>query len=143
MPSALASRTAEIALNLLRIVAGLTFSQHGAQKLLGAFGGMDQAGGTAPFPSLMFLAGVLELFGGSLMALGLFTRPVAFVLSGEMAVAYFMAHAPHGFWPIVNHGELPILYCFMWLFMAASGGGSFSLDGMFRRGREPEVVPVA
>jgi putative oxidoreductase len=137
------SRTSEIALNLLRIVAALLFAQHGAQKLLGVLGGMGGPGASALFPSLPWVAGVLELVGGAALALGLFTRPVAFVLSGEMAVAYFRSHAPHGFWPILNRGELAALYCFLFLFLAANGGGRFSLDRLFRREPAPTAVPPA
>ena len=84
---------------------------------------------TAPLLSLFGLAGVLELVGGVLLLIGLWTRPVAFVLSGEMAVAYFKAHAVKGFWPLLNTGELAVLYCFLWLFFAAAGPGAFSVDG--------------
>jgi putative oxidoreductase len=83
--------------------------------------------------SLMGVAGVLELFGGALVLLGLFTRPVAFVLSGEMAFAYFMAHAPQGFWPVLNHGEAAVLYCFAFLYFSAAGGGPWSLDRALRK----------
>lgn len=108
--------------------------QHGAQKLFGVLGGVGgEPGSTVPLISLMGLAGVLEFFGGFLVALGLFTRPVAFVLAGEMAVAYFRSHLPEGFWPILNRGELAALYAFIFLFLAANGGGRFSLDGL--RGR--------
>jgi putative oxidoreductase len=136
-----------IALNLLRIVAGLLFMQHGAMKLFGALGGVDGEGGTVPVGSLFWVAGVLEVFGGAAVVLGLFTRVVAFVLSGEMAVAYFKAHLPRGFWPIENGGEPAALFCFIFLFLAANGGGRFSLDGLFRRGRarlgdEPARVDV-
>ncbi|HEY7530909.1 MAG TPA: SgcJ/EcaC family oxidoreductase [Gemmatimonadota bacterium] len=136
-----------IALNLLRIVAGLLFMQHGAMKLFGALGGVDGEGGTVPVGSLFWVAGVLEVFGGAAVVLGLFTRVVAFVLSGEMAVAYFKAHLPRGFWPIENGGEPAVLFCFVFLFLAANGGGRFSLDGVFRRGRarlgdEPARVEV-
>ncbi len=117
------SRYVDLELTLLRIIAGALFMQHGAQKLFGLFGGAS-----APFLNLMWFAGVLEFFGGLFIFLGLFTRPVAFLLSGEMAVAYFMAHAPRGFWPILNHGELPILFCFIFLFLAVAGGGQFTLD---------------
>jgi putative oxidoreductase len=85
--------------------------------------------------SQMGLAGILEFFGGIAIVLGLLTRPVAFVLSGEMAVAYFQAHQPHGFWPIQNHGESAVLYCFIFLFLAGHGAGSLSLDALRGRGR--------
>jgi len=113
-------------LSILRIVAALLFMAHGIQKLFAWPAGEPQS--TVPLLSLMGLAGVLETFGGLLLALGLFTRPVAFVLAGEMAVAYFMAHAPRGFWPILNRGELPVLFCFLFLYLAAIGGGPWSLD---------------
>ncbi|HEX2201779.1 MAG TPA: DoxX family protein [Longimicrobium sp.] len=121
-------RFEEITLTLLRVVAGLMFMQHGAQKLLGALGGVDGQGGTPPAFSMFWFAGVLELVGGLLVALGLFTRPVAFLLSGQMAVAYFMVHAPNSFWPILNQGELAALYCFVFLYFSARGPGRYSLD---------------
>jgi putative oxidoreductase len=93
------------ALSLLRIMAGFTFSLHGLQKLFGLFGGMGGGGVAATFPSLLWTAGFLEAVGGFLILLGLLTRPVAFILCGEMAVAYFTAHAPKSFWPIVSGGE--------------------------------------
>nr|MBA2565224.1 DoxX family protein [Gemmatimonadota bacterium] len=102
MPDFARTRFAEIALNLLRIVAGLMLMQHGAQKLFGVLGGAGGDGAAVPLVSLMGLAGVLEFFGGLAVAIGLFTRPVAFVLSGELAVAYFKAHAPQGLFPILN-----------------------------------------
>ncbi len=111
--------------NALRIVAGFLFTLHGAQKLFGVLGGnqvdtlMGQRG----------IAGILEFFGGLLIMVGLFTRPVAFLVSGQMAVAYFIAHAPQGFWPIMNRGELAAFYCFTWLFFCAHGAGKFSIDG--------------
>ena len=116
-----------IALNLLRIVAGLLFMQHGADKLFAAFGGMGD-GATAPMLSRMWFAGVLEFFGGALVVLGLFTRPVAFILSGEMAFAYWMSHAPRSIYPILNGGDASILYCFLFLYLAFAGGGAWSLD---------------
>ena len=111
---------------LFRLVTGLLFVCHGAQKLFGAFGGTRM---TAP---LFVTGGVIELVGGVLIAGGLFASFAAFVASGEMAVAYFMAHAPHAFLPIVNHGELAVLYCFAFLFIAASGSGAWSLDALIR-----------
>jgi len=118
--------------SLLRLVAGFTFSLHGMQKLLGLFGGITGKGGTVPFGSLFWVAGVLETVGGILILLGLFTSPVAFILCGEMAVAYFKAHYPHGFLPNVNHGELAVLYCFIFLYLFSSGAGPLSLDALVR-----------
>jgi len=114
---------------LLRIVAGLLFAQHGAQKLFGLLGGFGESGGTAALFSLMGLAGVIEFFGGLLVAVGLFASWAAFLASGEMAVAYFMAHAPQGFFPIQNRGELAALYCFLFLYVATHGPGAWSIDG--------------
>jgi putative oxidoreductase len=126
--------TEQVTLNALRIVAGFLFWQHGVQKLFGVLG----RGEPVEFFSLMGLAGVLETVGGALLVLGLFTRPVAFVLSGQMAWAYFQVHAPQGFWPIMNGGSPAALYSFLFLYLAARGGGGFSLDGLFRsmKGRE-------
>jgi putative oxidoreductase len=124
------------ALNLLRIMTGFLFFPHGAQKLFGLFGGFGgQPGATAPLVSLMGVAGILEFFGGLLVMCGLFTRPVAFILSGQMAAAYFMGHFPQGFWPLLNRGEPAALYSFVFLFLAAGGGGDFSIDGMLFKGR--------
>lgn len=119
--------------SILRIIAGLLFSMHGLQKLVGAFGGMGGKGATAAFPSLLWWAGGLEVVGGLLIVAGLFTVPVAFVLCGEMAVAYFRSHAPHGLWPIRNGGELAILYCFIYLYLFTAGPGPLSLDRLVRR----------
>ena len=116
-------------LSLLRIVTAFLFMAHGAQKLLGFPAPMPKP--LEPF-SLLGLAGSLELVGGALLLLGLFTRPVAFILCGEMAFAYFMAHAGGGFWPLLNRGELAVLYCFVFLYLAAAGGGSWSLDRAWR-----------
>ena len=116
--------------SLLRIVVGLTFSAHGAQKLLGFFGGVDGKGATVRLMSFMGFGGFLELVGGLLIILGLFTTPVAFVLSGEMAVAYFKVHFPHGPIPLVNHGELAVLYCFVFFYLCIAGAGPISLDAL-------------
>jgi putative oxidoreductase len=120
-------------LSVLRIVAAFLFMQHGAQKLFGFLGGIP--GGTPPLLTLPWITGVLEFFGGLLLLLGLFTRPIAFILSGMMAVAYFKVHARQGFWPLQNRGELAALYCFVFLYLSAAGGGPWSLDSVRRRGR--------
>lgn len=114
----------------LRISAGLAFFSHGAQKLLGWFGGFGPDGGTAELMTRFGAAGAIELVGGAALVLGLFTRPVAFVASGEMAVAYFWMHwgRTGEMWWWANRGEVVLLYCFIWLYFAASGAGSFSLD---------------
>ncbi len=124
---------------ILRVVAAFLFTHHGAQKLLGWFGGVGPDGGTVPLVSQMGLAGVLEIFGGLLVLFGLAVRPVAFILSGEMAVAYFLAHHPQSMWPIVNHGEPAVLYCFLYLFFAAHGAGPWSLDALIWRRVSPEA----
>jgi putative oxidoreductase len=112
-------------LSVLRIMAALLFMAHGTMKLLG----FPDSGQPGPeLFSLMGLAGTLEIVGGVLLVLGLFTRPVAFVLAGEMAFAYFMAHAPQDFFPIKNGGESAILFCFVFLYLAAAGAGAWSLD---------------
>ena len=120
--------------SVLRIIVGFLLMPHGAQKLFGFLAASPMMG---PYPvaSLMGFAGVLEFFGGLLFLIGLFTRPVAFILSGFAAVAYFMAHAPGGFWPIVNKGELAVIYCFVFLFFAVAGGGAWSVDRCIGRGR--------
>lgn len=124
----------DIALFLLRVVAGGMLMQHGGQKLFGFPPGGQPFTGAPELLSQMWIAGVLETFGGLLLMLGLFTRIVGFLLAGELAVAYFTAHAPRGFFPILNRGELAALYCFVFLFFAAAGGGRYSLDRlMFRR----------
>ena len=116
--------------SLLRIAAGLMFIMHGGQKYFGWFGGVDGQGGTVEMMSLMGLAGLLELVGGTLIILGLFTKPTAFILSGQMAVAFFMAHVPNGFWPIENRGEPAALFSFIFLFLAFNGAGPLSLDAI-------------
>jgi putative oxidoreductase len=120
-------------LSILRIVAALLFFEHGTSKLLG-FPPSDHSG--PEFLSLSWIAGVLELVGGALLIGGLFTRLVAFILSGEMAFAYWMAHAPQGPFPLANGGDAAILYCFVFLYLAFAGGGPWSLDALRRRGPE-------
>ena len=121
-------------LSVLRIVAAFLYMAHGTQKLFGWPANEPQA--TVALFSLFGLAGVIETFGGLLLLLGLFTRPVAFLASGEMAFAYFIAHAPHGFWPLLNRGEVPVLLCFIYLYLAAAGGGPWSLDATRSRGTD-------
>ena len=117
-------------LSVLRIVAALIFMAHGTQKILG----FPESPSPAPDAfTLRWVAGILELVGGALLVLGLFTRPAAFVLSGMMAVAYWMAHAPKSFFPVLNGGDAAILYCFVFLFMVAAGGGAWSLDALRER----------
>ena len=126
------SNLGEITRMLLRVVSGFLFMLHGGQKLLGWFGGMGDGG---PLPPLMMAAGFIELVGGALIMLGLFTRPAAFIASGEMAFAYFMAHQPRGPLPNLNNGEPPVLFCFIFLFFAAVGAGAYSLDAAIARAR--------
>lgn len=128
-------KVVQIALLLLRVVAGLLIFQPGAMKMLGWFGGMPGGGGPPSLLSQIGVGGALELVGGLLIMLGLLTRPVAFVLSGEMAVAYWQFHFPQGAWPILNHGEPAVLLCFIFLYLAARGGGEWSLDTLLRRRR--------
>ncbi len=112
---------------IMRIIVGLLFSCHGAQKLFGVLGGQGHAQGR------MLVAGIIEFGCGLLIALGLFGALAAFLASGEMAVAYFTAHAPQGLWPIVNRGELAVVYCFLFLYIAARGSGSLSVDALMGR----------
>ena len=124
--------SARYAYAIMRIVVGLAFAQHGAQKLFGFFGGMDGSGTSVEMLSLMGAAGVIELGGGLLVAVGILTRLAAFLCSGQMAAAYFMAHAGRGFWPIENDGELAVLFCFVFLYIACRGGGALSVGGSGR-----------
>ena len=117
------------AYGVMRLFIGLLFSCHGAQKLFGAIGGPKMTSGQ------MLTAGFIEFGGGLLIAAGLFASVAAFVASGEMAVAYFTQHAPHGFWPIQNRGELAVLYCFVFLYIAAEGSGKYSLQALLTRKR--------
>src|SRR5262245_14059399 len=130
-------RMRDITLFLLRVVPGPLFLHAGGMKLLDWFGGIPaEMGGHPAFLTEIWIGGVLELYGGAAILLGLCTRPVAFILSGEMAVAYFQFHQPNGFWPIQNHGEPAVLFCFIFLLLAAYGAGDWSLDGVLRRRRE-------
>ena len=131
MDESTGERLSRATLNAFRIVFGLMFMQHGAQKLFGIF----TDGDAVALASLLGLAGVLELGGGLLIVLGAFTRPVAFVLAVEMVVAYFYAHFPSGWVPALNGGELAVLYAFAFLHLAAWGGGAFSVDGLLARRR--------
>jgi putative oxidoreductase len=130
------SQLGPIMLSVLRIMAGLLFLEHGAIKLLGF-----PPGSPMPMPpafTLIWFAGLIELVGGALIALGLFTRTAAFLCAGEMAVGYFMQHASHGFFPANNMGDAAILYCFIFLYLAAAGHGPWSVDSMRSRGRVPQ-----
>lgn len=118
--------------SLLRIVAAFMFIQAGTMKLFAFPVGMPPDGSTANLMSQVGIGGILEVFGGALLFIGLYTRPVAFILCGEMAVAYFQFHAPQGFWPIVNNGVPAVLYCFVWLYFSAAGAGPWSLDAKRR-----------
>ena len=120
-------------LSALRIVAAFLFMQYGTAKLFAFPGAIVPGGGTVPLMSQAGAAAVFEIIGGGLLLVGLFTRPVAFVLSGEMAFAYFIGHAPQGFWPILNQGIPAIVFCFVWLYFSAAGAGPWSLDALIRR----------
>jgi putative oxidoreductase len=124
-------------LSAFRIVLGLLFLQHGLQKIFGMLGAEPY-----PFPELRWFAGMIELLGGPALALGLFTRPIAFLACGEMAVAYFMNHNSRGFWPIQNAGEWTVLYCYIFLFLVAAGAGPFSLDSVWSKKAERTQEPV-
>jgi putative oxidoreductase len=133
--------SARLAHLCLRVFAGAVICEHGAQKLFGAFGGVNGHGLAVTLGfTLRGIAAPLEFLGGLLIIAGLFTRPVAFILSGEMAVAYFLFHSPRGFWPISNHGEVPVLLCFAFLYIASTGGGVYSLDYLRTRNRPSAVM---
>ena len=119
--------------SVLRIAAAFMFFNIGTMKLFAFPVAIFPNGGTVPLFSLLWFAGMLETFGGALLLLGLFTRPVAFILAGEMAVAYFIGHLPNGFWPMLNGGQPAVLYCFIWLYFSAAGAGPWSLDAKFRK----------
>lgn len=121
-------RYAEAIYCVMRLMVGLAFAEHGMQKVLGALGGQKM-----PLGSMPGVAGIIELVGGLLIAVGLLAGWAAFIASGEMAVAYFMVHARGGFWPLVNKGELAVVYCFVFLYIAARGSGRYSLDAAMRK----------
>ncbi len=125
-------------LSILRMVAAALFMQQGFQKL---FGFPGNPAGSPELLSLIGIAGILEFFGGFLLLIGLFTRPVAFLLSGQMAAAYFMVHASKSYWPMLNQGELAVLFCFVFLYLAAAGGGAWSLDRVRAIQRNPVKHP--
>lgn len=120
---------------LMRIIAGFLFACHGAQKLFGVLGGQKQEA------TLMIIAGVIEFAGGILIAIGLFGSYAAFIASGQMAAAYFYRHSPGGFWPIVNKGELAVLFCFVFLYIASRGSGILSIDALIRGDAWRHKVP--
>ena len=122
-------------LGILRIMAALMFIEHGTQKLFDLPDALRPM--PSPLPMMLLWGGIIEFVGGSLFALGLFTRPVAFILSGQMAVAYFMVHAPRGFYPINNMGDFAILFCFVFLYFVFSGAGPWSLDALIARKKTP------
>ena len=121
-------------LSVLRIITGFLYMAHGTQKLFAFPTGVGPDGhGTVDLGTIFGAAGIIETVGGGLLLLGLFTRPVAFIAAGEMAVAYFKFHAPGGFWPIMNHGEIVVAFCFIWLYISAAGAGPWSVDALRRR----------
>ena len=131
-----ASAWAPKTLSLLRIVAAMLYLSHGTTKLFNIPALMPN-GATVPLVGLFGLAGIIEIVGGTLLLLGLFTRPVALITCGEMAAAYFIAHARRGFWPTVNQGEVAVLFCFIWLYLSTAGAGAWSLDAMRARSGSP------
>jgi putative oxidoreductase len=122
------SKYSEVLYGIFRIVVGILFACHGAQKLFGMFGGLG-----SPPTSMIVAAGVIEFFCGVLVLLGLWVGYAGFIASGQMAVAYFMMHAPGGFWPIANGGELAVLYCFVFLYIASRGSGRLSIVALARK----------
>lgn len=139
MTTSFLQRWEPVLLSLLRIVIALLFLEHGTQKLF-HFPPPDHAM-PSPLPPLLLVGGWIEVIGGSLLVLGLFTRPVAFIVAGEMAVAYFMVHARNSIFPVKNHGELAVALCFVFLYMVVAGGGSWSLDALLQRGQRQTGEP--
>jgi len=130
-------------LSVLRIVAAFMFMQAGAMKLFAIPTGMPPDGSTAVMWTQVWLGGILEFYGGALILIGVFTRPIAFILSGMMAVAYWQFHAPQGFWVTVNGGTPAALYCFVWLYISAAGAGPWSVDAFIQRNRRSRDVTGA
>ena len=130
-------------LSILRIVSAFLFIQIGSAKILAFPASVMPGGGTAPLTSLAGVAGTLEVVGGTLLLLGLFTRPVAFLLSGQMAFAYFIGHAGQGFWPVLNGGGPAISFCFTWLYISAAGPGPWSIDALRQRRTDPSARVAA
>lgn len=129
------TRVIQVTYFLLRVISGFLLLQAGGLILFGWYGGMPGQASSPPLLSQTGIGGILEFFGGIAIMLGLFTRPVAFILSGMMAVAYWQFHAPQGGWPLQNQGMPAVLLCFIFLFMAAQGGGDWSIDALIRRKR--------
>ena len=137
-------RARQITTFLLRVVSGFMFMQAGGVKILDWFGGVPAEFGDHPAVlSQIWIGGMLELIGGFAILIGLFTRPVAFILSGEMAVAYFQFHQPGGAWPVQNHGEPAVLFCFIFLYFAAHGAGPWSMDQLIARARRKNAMSPA
>jgi putative oxidoreductase len=132
-------RSAPYLLSILRMVAAFLFLQYGTAKWFAFPASILPNGGTVSLTSQAGAAAVLEVVGGFLLLVGLFSRPVAFVLAGEMAFAYFIGHAPQGFWPVLNQGAPAILFCFVWLYISATGPGPWSLDALMRRNSSPHL----
>jgi putative oxidoreductase len=128
-------------LSILRIIAAFLFFQFGSAKWFAFPAAVMPGGGTAAIGSLAWIAAVLEVVGGTLLFLGVFTRPVAFILAGEMAVAYFYGHAPSGFWPLLNQGAPAVIFCFVFLYFSAAGAGPWSLDAIW--GRRPTLTAMS
>ena len=128
-------------LSVLRIVVAFLYFQVGSAKWFAFPAAIMPGGGTAPVGSLVWFAGIIEVIGGTFLLLGLFTRPVAFILSGEMAFAYFIGHFPNGFWPVLNQGAPAVFYCFTFLYFSAAGPGPWSLDALLARPRS--AIPVS